>query len=164
MLMLAVESAMKKIEDDNTLVFIVDKRANKPQIKTAVQRLYSVKVEKVNTLLRYHQWSWLYFLTYISPDGQKKAFVRLAADCEALDVANKVLTWTRGSFFSNHSFADRHYLNGEMTNKPYLDPFLLLWKSFKHPHRVCAVSSNELMGWYFQKRRGGKSYVCLKSS
>jgi large subunit ribosomal protein L23Ae len=28
---LTTESAMKKIEDNNTLVFIVDKRANKPQ-------------------------------------------------------------------------------------------------------------------------------------
>lgn len=44
---------MKKIEDMNTLVFIVDKRANKPQIRTAVQRLYDVQVAKVNTLVRY---------------------------------------------------------------------------------------------------------------
>lgn len=27
------ESAMKKIEDDNTLVFIVDKLSNKPQVR-----------------------------------------------------------------------------------------------------------------------------------
>ena len=67
---------MKKIEDNNTLVFIVDRRANKPQVKAAVQRLYSVKVIKVNSMIR--------------PDGKKKAFVRLAADCDALDVANKV--------------------------------------------------------------------------
>jgi len=70
------ESAMKKIEDSNTLVFIVDKRANKSQIKTAVTRLFNIKVVKVNTL--------------ICPDGQKKAFVRLSADHEALDVANKI--------------------------------------------------------------------------
>merc|ERR1712008_578312 len=36
---LTTESAMKKIEDNNTLVFIVDKRANKPQIKYAVKKL-----------------------------------------------------------------------------------------------------------------------------
>ena len=73
---LNTETAMKKIEDMNTLVFIVDKRANKPQIRTAVQRLYDVKVAKVNTLVR--------------PDGQKKAFVRLQPDFDALDVANKI--------------------------------------------------------------------------
>ena len=35
---LMTESAMKKIEDNNTLVFIVDVRANKPKIKLAVKR------------------------------------------------------------------------------------------------------------------------------
>jgi len=44
---------MKKIEDNNTLVFIVEKRANKPQIKMAVNKLYSIQVSKVNTLIRY---------------------------------------------------------------------------------------------------------------
>lgn len=49
---LTTESAMKKIEDNNTLVFIVNKRANKPQIKLAVNKLYEIKVSKVNTLIR----------------------------------------------------------------------------------------------------------------
>ena len=49
---LTTESAMKKIEDNNTLVFIVDKRANKPQIQTAVKKLYDIDVAKVNTLNR----------------------------------------------------------------------------------------------------------------
>merc|ERR1712113_865274 len=33
------ESAMKKIEDNNTLVFIVDVKSNKHQIKSAVKKL-----------------------------------------------------------------------------------------------------------------------------
>ena len=49
---LTTESAMKKIEDNNTLVFIVDKRSNKPQIKLAVKKLYDIDVAKVNTLIR----------------------------------------------------------------------------------------------------------------
>ena len=49
---LTTESAMKKIEDNNTLVFIVDVRANKPKIKGAVKKLYDVDVAKVNTLIR----------------------------------------------------------------------------------------------------------------
>lgn len=49
---LTTESAMKKIEDNNTLVFIVDVRANKPQIKAAVKKLYDIDVSKVNTLVR----------------------------------------------------------------------------------------------------------------
>ena len=50
---LTTESAMKKIEDNNTLVFIVDVRANKPQIKASVKKLYDIEASKVNTLIRY---------------------------------------------------------------------------------------------------------------
>lgn len=73
---LTTESAMKKVEDHNTLVFLVHLKVNKPMIKEAVKKLYDVQVQKVNTLIR--------------PDGQKKAYVRLAPDYDALDVANKI--------------------------------------------------------------------------
>ena len=73
---LTTESAMKKIEDNNTLVFIVDVKANKRQIKEAVSQMYEIQCQKINTLIR--------------PDGQKKAYVRLTADFDALDVANRV--------------------------------------------------------------------------
>jgi len=73
---LNTESAMKKIEENNTLVFITDLKANKRQIKDAVKKLYDVQAAKVNTLIR--------------PNGTKKAYVRLTADHDALDVANKI--------------------------------------------------------------------------
>ena len=44
---MTTESAMKKIEDNNTLVFIVDILANKPQIKAAVKKMYDVEIQKV---------------------------------------------------------------------------------------------------------------------
>lgn len=49
---LNTESAMKKIEEHNTLVFIVDIKSNKRQIKDAVKKLYDVQAAKVNTLIR----------------------------------------------------------------------------------------------------------------
>ncbi|KAJ3088074.1 60S ribosomal protein L23A [Quaeritorhiza haematococci] len=67
---------MKKIEENNTLVFICDVTANKRQIKDAVKKLYEVDSQKINTLVR--------------PDGTKKAYVRLSPDVDALDVANKI--------------------------------------------------------------------------
>ncbi|CAG0917592.1 unnamed protein product [Notodromas monacha] len=73
---LTTESAMKKIEDNNTLVFITHLRANKHHIRLAVKKLYEIEVAKVNTLIR--------------PDGKKKAYVRLAAHYDALDIANKI--------------------------------------------------------------------------
>merc|ERR1719399_2200872 len=44
--------------------------------ESAIKKLYDIKVCKVNTLIR--------------PDGQKKAYVRLASDYDALDVASKI--------------------------------------------------------------------------
>ena len=73
---LSSESAIKTIEDNNTLVFIVHKRANKQMIKEACQSLYKLKVRKVNTLN--------------TPRGEKKAYVALTKDQDALDVANKI--------------------------------------------------------------------------
>ncbi|KAG8488469.1 hypothetical protein CXB51_016183 [Gossypium anomalum] len=74
---LTTESAMKKIEDNNTLVFIVDIRADKKKIKDAVKKMYDIQAKKVNTLIR--------------PDGTKKAYVRLTPEYDALDVANKIV-------------------------------------------------------------------------
>ncbi|KAF6109565.1 hypothetical protein HJG60_010833 [Phyllostomus discolor] len=44
---LTTESAMKKIKDNNTLVFIVDVKANKHQIKQAMKTLCDIGVAKV---------------------------------------------------------------------------------------------------------------------
>lgn len=44
---------MKKIEENNTLVFIVDIKANKAQIKGALKKLYDIDTQKINTLVRY---------------------------------------------------------------------------------------------------------------
>merc|ERR1712083_400216 len=48
---LSSESAIKTIEDHNTLVFLVDKRATKPTIKKACRDLYNITVKRVNTLI-----------------------------------------------------------------------------------------------------------------
>ncbi|MBA0728814.1 hypothetical protein Golax_001682, partial [Gossypium laxum] len=48
---LTTESAMKKIEDNNTLVFIVEICADKKKIKDAVKKMYDIQAKKVNTLI-----------------------------------------------------------------------------------------------------------------
>ncbi|EFZ03522.2 60S ribosomal protein uL23 [Metarhizium brunneum] len=75
---LNTESAMKKMEENNTLVFIVDVKANKAQIKLALKKLYDIDTVKINTLIR--------------PDGSKKAYVRLTPDVDALDIAANKLS------------------------------------------------------------------------
>eukprot|EP01121_Diplochlamys_sp_Union-15-3_P001242 TRINITY_DN110_c0_g1_i4.p1 TRINITY_DN110_c0_g1~~TRINITY_DN110_c0_g1_i4.p1 ORF type:complete len:193 (-),score=42.26 TRINITY_DN110_c0_g1_i4:28-606(-) len=67
------ESAMKKIEDQNTLVFYVHSKANKHHINEAVFKLYKVKAAKVNTL--------------VTPKGKKKAYVKLTGDFDALELS-----------------------------------------------------------------------------
>jgi large subunit ribosomal protein L23Ae len=82
------ESAMKKIEENNTLVFVVDVKSNKYQIKQAIKKLYDVDALKINTLVRCASDSSDH--VDFRPDGTKKAYVRLNADVDALDTANKV--------------------------------------------------------------------------
>ena len=55
---------------------IVDVRANKHQMKQAVKKPYDIVVAKVSTLIR--------------PDGETEAYVWLAPDYDALDIANKI--------------------------------------------------------------------------
>jgi large subunit ribosomal protein L23Ae len=79
---------MKKIEENNTLVFIVDIKANKRQIKEALKKLYDIDTIKINTLIRFVARSIMRtLLTLNRPDGSKKAFARLTADVDALDIA-----------------------------------------------------------------------------
>ncbi|KAF4456215.1 50s ribosomal protein l23ae [Fusarium austroafricanum] len=75
---LNTESAMKKMEEHNTLVFIVNVKANKAQIKEGLKQLYDIDCLKINTLIR--------------PDGQKKAYCRLTPDVDALDIAANKLS------------------------------------------------------------------------
>jgi len=73
---LMTEAASLMVEKDNKLVFIVNLKASKTDVKRAVEELYEVKVEKVNLL--------------ITPQGEKKAFVKLSPDYKAADVAIKL--------------------------------------------------------------------------
>ena len=70
------EKAVSLIHTRNTLTFIVARDATKQQIKHEVERLFNVKVERVNTL--------------ITPDGRKKAYVKLAKEYSAADIATQL--------------------------------------------------------------------------
>jgi len=70
---LVTEKTFDLIERENKLVLIVNKLSNKSQIKRAIEKIYNVKVLKVNTL--------------ITPEGEKKAFIKLHPDYSAQDIA-----------------------------------------------------------------------------
>eukprot|EP00929_Paragymnodinium_shiwhaense_P096871 TRINITY_DN58605_c0_g3_i1.p1 TRINITY_DN58605_c0_g3~~TRINITY_DN58605_c0_g3_i1.p1 ORF type:complete len:203 (-),score=47.88 TRINITY_DN58605_c0_g3_i1:119-727(-) len=48
---LLTEKACRLIEEENTYAFMVDRRANKPQIRAAVETIFGVKVKKIQTLI-----------------------------------------------------------------------------------------------------------------
>ena len=73
---LMTESASLMVEKENKLVFAVNLKASKSDVKRAVEQLYEVKVESVNT--------------QVTPAGEKKAFVKLHPDFRAADVAIKL--------------------------------------------------------------------------
>jgi large subunit ribosomal protein L23 len=70
------EKALGMIDKQNTLTFIVDINATKQDVKKAVETLFNVKVEKVRIL--------------VTPKGEKKAYVKLAPEYKASDVAAQI--------------------------------------------------------------------------
>jgi len=70
------ENAIASIEAENKLVFMVDRKATKKDVRRAVEELYEVEAEKVNVM--------------ITPLGEKKAFVKLNPRFKAADVAIKL--------------------------------------------------------------------------
>jgi len=72
----STEKSFRLIERENKLVFIVDPKADKNSVKDAVEKTFSVKVEKVNIIR--------------SITGEKKAVVKLAKEYNAMDLASRL--------------------------------------------------------------------------
>jgi large subunit ribosomal protein L23 len=73
---LSTEKTIRLMEAENKLVFIVDRSATKDDVKKAIEELFKVKVAKVNT--------------FVTAQGQKKAYVKLSPESPALDIATEL--------------------------------------------------------------------------
>jgi len=73
---LLTEKTIGKIETENKLVFIVDRKSNKRQIKWATEKALSVKVDSVNTM--------------IDRKGRKKAWIKLSKEYPASEIATRL--------------------------------------------------------------------------
>ncbi len=69
---LSTEKAVRQMEAENKLIFIVDPKATKAAIKWAVEKAFNVKVKSVNTT--------------ILRDGSKKAYIKLKPETPASEV------------------------------------------------------------------------------
>ncbi|HIH15251.1 MAG TPA: 50S ribosomal protein L23 [Nanoarchaeota archaeon] len=73
---LTTEKNVKLMQNENKLVFVVDRRASKIEIKKAAEELFKIKITKINTC--------------ILPSGKKKAYLKLSAETPAIDVATQL--------------------------------------------------------------------------
>jgi large subunit ribosomal protein L23 len=70
------EKAIRLMDSENKLLFYVDRRARKQDIRKAIEKAYDVKVVKINTM--------------ITSKGKKKAYVKLSDDTPAIDLATRL--------------------------------------------------------------------------
>lgn len=70
------EKSMNAIDFKNELTFVVRRNSKKPQIKLAFEELFEAKVDRVNT--------------QINSRGEKIAYLKLAEDESAEDIAVKM--------------------------------------------------------------------------
>lgn len=70
------EKSMSMVDLQNKIVFVVDPRSDKTEIKQAVEKAFSVKVAKIST--------------EITPLGQKRAYIKLHPNYSAADIASRL--------------------------------------------------------------------------
>ena len=73
---LATEKAVRLMERENKLLFVVDMKARKDEIKKAVEKNFDVKVDKVNT--------------FVTNKGEKRAYVKLNSNNPAIDIMTRL--------------------------------------------------------------------------
>ena len=73
---LSTEKSIRQMEAENKLIFVVDKKATKQMIKERIEKLYNVKVKKVNTC--------------IDTKNRKKAYITFSEETLAIDLATQL--------------------------------------------------------------------------
>ncbi len=73
---LSTEKGIRLLESENKILFVVSEKANKKDIKEAIEKMFKVKVDKVNT--------------QITPKGEKRAYVKLSPETPAIDLATEL--------------------------------------------------------------------------
>lgn len=70
------EKVTGMIDSNNTLEFLVNMKATKPQIKKSLEELYDIHIESVRTM--------------ITSRGEKKAIVKLSGESSANELATRL--------------------------------------------------------------------------
>jgi len=73
---LSTEKSVRLMEAENKLIFVVNKKATKQDIKKAIEEMFKVEVEHVNT--------------FITQAGEKRAYIKFSAKNPAIDIATQM--------------------------------------------------------------------------
>ena len=73
---LSTEKSIRLMEAENKLIFAVDSKSTKKEIKSAIEDMFKVEVVDVNT--------------FVSADGEKRAYVKFSAKNPAIDIATQM--------------------------------------------------------------------------
>ncbi len=72
---LSTEKSIRLMNDQNKLVFVVNRKSDKNDVKKAVEEMFKAKVEDVKTLVT---------------RGQKRAYVKFTQETRAIDIATQL--------------------------------------------------------------------------
>lgn len=73
---LSTEKSIRLMESENKLIFVVNKKATKKEIKKAIEDMFKVEVDDVNI--------------FVNADGEKRAYIKFSAKNPAIDIATQM--------------------------------------------------------------------------
>lgn len=73
---LSTEKSIRLMEAENKLIFVVNRKSTKREIKKAIEEMFKAEVVDVNT--------------FVNVDGEKRAYVRFSSKTPAIDIATQM--------------------------------------------------------------------------
>ena len=73
---LSTEKSIRLMESENKLIFVVNKKSTKKDVKKAIEEMFKVEVVSVNT--------------FVNADGEKRAYIKFSAKNPAIDIATQM--------------------------------------------------------------------------
>lgn len=73
---LSTEKSIRLMEAENKLIFVVNSKSTKREIKKAIEEMFKVEVKHVNT--------------FVSAEGEKRAYVKFSQKNPAIDIATQM--------------------------------------------------------------------------
>ena len=73
---LSTEKSIRLMESENKLIFVVNKKATKKEIKEAIEKMFKVEVDFVNT--------------FVNAEGEKRAYIKFSSKNPAIDIATQM--------------------------------------------------------------------------